>query len=43
MEKLKAGDHAPDFSLPGADGEIITLSDVYRRKNVILVFNIGFS
>ncbi len=43
MKQLKVGDRAPDFSLPGADGETITLSEVYGKQNVVLVFNIGFA
>lgn len=43
MEKLMVGDLAPDFTLPGADGTTIKLSDVYSKQNVILVFNIGFA
>ena len=43
MEKLMVGDRAPDFTLPGVDGETITLSDVYAQQSVILVFNIGFA
>lgn len=36
-EGLKVGAEAPDFTLPDADGEQISLSD-YRGKNVLLVF-----
>lgn len=43
MEKMKIGDRAPDFSLAGADGEMVTLSEVYAKQSVILVFNIGFA
>ena len=43
MEKLMVGDRAPDFTLAGADGEMVTLSEVYARQSVILVFNIGFA
>lgn len=43
MEKLMVGDRAPDFTLPGADVEMVTLSEVYAQQNVILVFNIGFA
>jgi len=43
MAQLKAGDRAPDFTLSGADGEMITLSEMYGKQNVILVFNIGFA
>lgn len=43
MKRLSVGDPAPDFALPGADGSLVRLSDVYRQKNVVLVFNIGFA
>ena len=43
MAQLKVGDRAPDFALPGADGEMVTLSQVYGKQNVVLVFNIGFA
>lgn len=43
MEQLKAGDRAPEFTLPGAAGELVTLSEVYGKQNVVLVFNIGFA
>ena len=43
MDKLLVGDRAPDFALPGADGELVTLSEVYGKQNVVLVFNIGFA
>lgn len=34
---LPVGRQAPDFSLPDANGQMVTLSD-YRGKNVVLVF-----
>ncbi len=38
-EALKAGDRAPDFSLPRVGGKgKVTLSDLYRDKPVVLVF-----
>ncbi len=42
MEKLIIGDLAPDFSLPDLTGRVYTLSEIYKSKNVLLVFNIGF-
>ncbi len=36
--KVKAGDPAPDFSLPSTRGETITLSQFKGRKNVVLSF-----
>ena len=35
---LKAGDAAPDFSLPGTDGKIYTLSQFKGQKTVVLAF-----
>ncbi|MCG3162008.1 MAG: hypothetical protein JMDDDDMK_03236 [Acidobacteria bacterium] len=37
---LKAGDVAPDFSLPGTDGKTYTLSQFKGQKNVVLAFYI---
>jgi peroxiredoxin len=34
---LRAGDLAPDFSLPSTDGEVVTLS-AFRGGWVVLVF-----
>ena len=34
---LKPGDMAPDFSLPGSDGQVHKLSD-YRGKTVVLAW-----
>lgn len=35
--KLKVGDQAPDFSLPGTDGKTHKLSD-YKGKEVVLAW-----
>ncbi len=35
-EELKAGDMAPDFTLPGSDGKTYTLSD-YRGKQAVVL------
>ena len=35
---LKAGDRAPDFTLPAVDGETITLSQYRGKKNVVISF-----
>lgn len=40
MAKLKAGDKAPDFELPGTGGRAYRLSD-YRGRNLILAFYPG--
>lgn len=34
---LKAGDAAPEFRLPGADGKEVALAD-FRGKHVVLFF-----
>jgi peroxiredoxin len=36
--KLKAGDNAPDFTLPAVDGGTITLSHYRGKKNVVISF-----
>jgi peroxiredoxin (alkyl hydroperoxide reductase subunit C) len=36
--KVKAGDKAPDFTLPSISGESISLSDYRGKKNVVLSF-----
>lgn len=38
MNGPKAGEEAPDFELPGLDGEQIRLSDYVEKKNVVLTF-----
>ena len=43
MTQLSIGDPAPDFSLPDHTGKLITLSEVIRDKQALLVFNIGFA
>jgi len=41
QERVKSGDTAPDFTLENLDGRRITLSEVYRKMNVVLVFYRG--
>jgi cytochrome oxidase Cu insertion factor (SCO1/SenC/PrrC family) len=41
LERVKIGDTAPDFTLESMDGRRITLSEVYRDRNVVLVFYRG--
>jgi cytochrome oxidase Cu insertion factor (SCO1/SenC/PrrC family) len=41
LERVKVGDAAPDFTLENMDGRRITLSEVYSKKNVVLVFYRG--
>jgi hypothetical protein len=38
---LKAGDHAPDFSLPNIRGELVALADLLARGPVVVVFYRG--
>jgi peroxiredoxin Q/BCP len=38
MPKVSLGEKAPDFSLPNQDGEVVSLSDFYGVKNVVLFF-----
>ncbi len=35
---LRAGEEAPDFELPGLDGDRIRLSALHGRKHVLLEF-----
>ena len=37
-ELIEPGDEAPDFELPGTDGEKIRLSSFRGKQNVVLVF-----
>lgn len=41
LERVKAGDAAPDFMLENMDGKRISLSDFRAEKNVVLVFYRG--
>jgi peroxiredoxin len=41
LERVKAGDQAPDFILENMDGKKISLSDSMTKKNVVLVFYRG--
>jgi hypothetical protein len=43
LKRLTLGDKAPDFSLPDHQGQLHRLSELYRTRNVLLVFNIGFA
>ena len=38
MPKVKVGEKAPDFSLPNQDGEVVSLSNTYKKNNVVLFF-----
>jgi cytochrome oxidase Cu insertion factor (SCO1/SenC/PrrC family) len=41
LERVKAGDQAPDFTLENMDGHKISLSDFRVKKNLVLVFYRG--
>ena len=41
LERVQAGDLAPDFTLVSLAGPPVTLSDFRGRKNVVLVFYRG--
>ena len=41
LERVKAGDTAPNFTLENMDGQKISLSDFRGKKNVVLVFYRG--
>jgi cytochrome oxidase Cu insertion factor (SCO1/SenC/PrrC family) len=38
---LKVGDEAPDFTLPSAGGEEVSLADYRGEKAVLLYFSMG--
>jgi uncharacterized lipoprotein YajG len=38
---LEAGDRAPDFSLPTADGDTVSLSDYRGEQPVLLYFHMA--
>jgi peroxiredoxin Q/BCP len=42
LDRVKAGEPAPDFTLEDADGKAITLSDFRDKKSVVLVFYRGY-
>ena len=42
INRLSAGDVAPDFTLPDHEGVQYRLSDIRRTQTVLLVFNLGF-
>jgi cytochrome oxidase Cu insertion factor (SCO1/SenC/PrrC family) len=41
LNRVKAGDAAPDFTLEDQDGKPVTLSDYQDKKTVVLVFYRG--
>jgi cytochrome oxidase Cu insertion factor (SCO1/SenC/PrrC family) len=42
IERVKAGQPAPDFTLEESDGKAISLSDFRGRKSVVLAFYRGY-
>lgn len=42
LNRVKAGDKAPDFTLEDQDGKPVTLSDYRGKKAVVLVFYRGY-
>jgi len=42
LERVKAGQPAPDFALEDANGKNISLSDFRGKKSVVLVFYRGY-
>ncbi len=43
MPRVEINQRAPDFVLPDYTGTPVSLSDYAGQKNVLLVFNRGFS
>jgi hypothetical protein len=41
LERVQAGDTAPDFSLESYEGDVVTLSDFRGTHDVVLVFYRG--
>ena len=41
LERVKVGDHAPDFTLEDVDGKRISLTDFHGKKDVVLIFYRG--
>ena len=42
LQRIKAGQPAPDFTLEDMEGKSITLSDFRGKKTVVLVFYRGY-
>jgi peroxiredoxin len=42
MSRLSVGDVAPDFALPNHEATLVSLSDVLKQHNALLLFNLGF-
>jgi cytochrome oxidase Cu insertion factor (SCO1/SenC/PrrC family) len=42
LNRVRVGQHAPDFTLEDADGKAITLSSFEGKKTVVLVFYRGY-
>ncbi|MBN1667914.1 MAG: redoxin domain-containing protein [Anaerolineales bacterium] len=42
MSKVQINTPAPDFELQDFNGQLVRLSELWQRKQVVLVFNRGF-
>ena len=42
MSRLSVGDAAPEFALPDHAANLVSLSDVLKQHNALLLFNLGF-
>lgn len=40
--RLSMGEVAPDFALPNHEENLVSLSQVLRKHNALLLFNLGF-
>ena len=40
---MKIGDIAPEFDIPDSEGRKVKLSEFRDKKNIVLVFNRGFT
>lgn len=43
MSRVELNTDAPQFSLPDFNGNSVSLADFINQKNVLVVFNRGFS
>jgi len=42
-QKVQLNKSTPDFTLPDFNGNVVSLSDFSGKKNIVLVFNRGFT
>jgi hypothetical protein len=43
MPRVSLSQPAPNFSLPDSAGNVVSLSEFHGMKNVLLIFNRGFT